>query len=162
MSAETEIKEIAHAFEQLSELPPILIQINPDTGFFLLAQLQLALRHPGNTGNGAQTIRQFAIGLQERLTELCPEVGDVLEKGWHPEFDQKVSTGGFDRNNESISLNITSTKPALTRQARYQDLMPEIQEEILMTSFALDMAISIKAAKLLFKALVKELCFPLE
>lgn len=56
--------------------------------YALVAQLQLALRHPGNAGESADCARQFAQALQAYLgREIDPVLAESLEYGWHPEFD---------------------------------------------------------------------------
>ncbi|MCA1991874.1 MAG: hypothetical protein LDL41_07490 [Coleofasciculus sp. S288] len=120
MSQQQDVKELAQAFQRLAQHPPIPLTLSPEAGFLLLAQLQLAMRHPANTGPGSETIRTFAIELQQRLVELEPDLQAVLEKGWHPEFDVKQPT-------DSPRLN-------------YQRLPLDIQQEVVANAIALRMA----------------------
>ena len=53
----------------------------------LIAQIQLATRHPKNTGLGRQIAEEFARELQKRVIEVAPENAKVLEMGWNPTFD---------------------------------------------------------------------------
>ena len=118
---QAEIKKLALAFKQLEDAEPILLQITPDGAFMLLAQLQLALRHPANRGEAAEVIKHFAVELQQRIVERVPETQSVLDAGWHPECDQKVE-------------NVTP------KRATYQHLALDIQEEVLANSIAFHMA----------------------
>lgn len=116
------IEAIRKAFEQFAKAEPITLKLGADAGFFLLCQLQLALRHPANTGPTAQIIKNFALELQQRLVMQCPEAEEVIEKGWHPAFDQ-------------------STEPEQPRQrVTYQHLSLDVQEEVLANSYALGIA----------------------
>ena len=79
-----------NAVAQLKNLP-VHIQTDGLTTFMLIAQLQLALRHPGNSGDSADRIRELAVDLQNQLLTRSPDLKPILDKGWHPEFD--MSTG---------------------------------------------------------------------
>ena len=118
---QAEIKKLAQAFKQLEDAEPILLQITPDGAFMLLAQLQLALRHPANRGEAAEVIKHLAVELQQRIVERVPEVQSVLDAGWHPECDQKV---------EDVT----------PKRVMYQHLALDIQEEVLANSIAFSMA----------------------
>jgi hypothetical protein len=117
---QAEIKKLALAFEQLEDAEPILLQITADGAFMLLAQLQLALRHPANRGETAEVIKHLAVELQQRIVERVPEVQSVLDAGWHPECDQKVED--------------------TPKRLLYQHLALDIQEEVLANSIAFSMA----------------------
>jgi hypothetical protein len=92
MSQELEIQKLAAVFEQLQGSELIACQIQPDAAYLLVAQLQLALRHPANRGPSANTIKNFAVELQRRIVERVPAAQEVLEKGWHPEFDMPTNS----------------------------------------------------------------------
>ena len=64
----------------------IRIEIPALDAFCLIGQLQLALRHPQNTGPTAQMTREFA----ERLILIAattPALRAIAELGWDPNFD---------------------------------------------------------------------------
>lgn len=80
---------------------PIEFVTSVPTAFMLLAQLQLALRHPGNTGMSAEVARDMARNLQAAIAVHVPEAVALMEEGWHPEFDVtreefKDQCPGFD------------------------------------------------------------------
>lgn len=55
--------------------------------FCVLAQLQLAARHPHNTGPGAEIARRFAELLQQEIS-TTPALAELARRGWDPEHDQ--------------------------------------------------------------------------
>ncbi len=58
----------------------------------LVAQVQLALRHPGNVGQSAGRARRFIERTIETLEASEPEVGRYLRMGFDPAHD--VPAGG--------------------------------------------------------------------
>lgn len=66
--------------------PPINMEIGRSLGFILLGQLQLALRHPANTGPTAEAAEQFARHLQSVLG-MPPQLAAIAEQGWDPGYD---------------------------------------------------------------------------
>lgn len=70
---------------------PVNISTDGMTTFMLIAQLQLALRHPGNKGGYADSVRELAINLQNQLISRLPELKPILDQGWHPEFDLSIN-----------------------------------------------------------------------
>ena len=73
----------------LSNEPSIEIQISPLAAFALLAQLQLAFRHPENDGMTRIHAEEVARELQARVCIPGTALFEVAERGWHREFDQK-------------------------------------------------------------------------
>ena len=110
-----DIQQISEVFHKLEDAEPIPIIIDASAAFLLICQLQLALRHPGNNGDGSAIIRQIATVLEGALGERVPEAVTQLEKGWHPEFD--------------VEAELT-----------YEDLDINFQEEVLANSFGLNYA----------------------
>jgi hypothetical protein len=53
----------------------------------LLAQLQLALRHPHNRGYGSKVTRQYLDDVIIALDNSSPGFGALLRKGDNPDFD---------------------------------------------------------------------------
>ena len=60
------------------------------TGFMLVAQLQLALRHPANQGSSAELCRRFLKGLIDKLS-VTPTIREALEQGNDPRRDELAS-----------------------------------------------------------------------
>ena len=65
----------------------VVIETNAITALCIISQIQLACRHPGNTGISRQTGEAFARELQQQLSELVPDWSVVLEMGWNPDYD---------------------------------------------------------------------------
>jgi hypothetical protein len=70
---------------EIRRLPDLDLRLTPSEAFVLLAQLQLALRHPGNTGVSSDVAREIAKKLQAHLQG--PVLEYVAELGWNPDFD---------------------------------------------------------------------------
>jgi hypothetical protein len=66
----------------LSSHEGIQIQLDRVQCFFLLGQLQLALKHPENTGASASFARTLAKLLQDAVS-VSPAIAAVAERGWH-------------------------------------------------------------------------------
>ena len=55
--------------------------------YILIAQIQLALRHPNNTGASAQIAREIAFNMTEAVCHHVPEARETIEQGWNPAYD---------------------------------------------------------------------------
>lgn len=61
---------------------------HPIEAFYLLALLQLALRHPGVLDGVVATFgRSLAENLEERLGRGGPAITEVARRGWQPQHD---------------------------------------------------------------------------
>jgi hypothetical protein len=75
-------------FAALTDRTEVLsLQISPLDAWILLSQIQLALRHPQNTGPSAGRARRIASELQG-LVATSGALAIVARRGWHKEFDQ--------------------------------------------------------------------------
>lgn len=72
------------AFKQLSNINTIPLLISEQAAFMLIAQLQLAFRHPNNIGASRDVVRK---SIQPIVDYFTGDVGEILERGFHPEFD---------------------------------------------------------------------------
>lgn len=59
-----------------------------ETAVAIVAEIQLALRHPDNHGHSADIAFDFARTLQAQLEPAGPMVRAVLEAGWDAKQDQ--------------------------------------------------------------------------
>ena len=66
----------------------LYLELPISVAFPMLANLQLALRHPGNDGLAAGLVLRLARELSERLS-LTPAMRAVCEAGFDPEYDVK-------------------------------------------------------------------------
>lgn len=57
------------------------------TAVCVIAQLQLASRHPKNNGPSRELAEVFARTLQQKIAEVAPENAAIMEMGWNPDFD---------------------------------------------------------------------------
>jgi len=57
----------------------------------LIASLQLALRHPGNKGYTAKTMRGFIEDLMLKLDKSSPGIAALLRRGDNPALDVPVN-----------------------------------------------------------------------
>lgn len=62
------------------------VNFSAATAFLLIAQLQLALRHPNNTGLGAEKARQLIAALAS-VACTTPATQELLRRGFDPAYD---------------------------------------------------------------------------
>lgn len=74
-------------FVDLSEKPPLPVVIDNVTLWYIVSSLQLALRHPDNTGTAARTVRDFIRQVQERIAPEGTALSVILARGFDPAFD---------------------------------------------------------------------------
>lgn len=73
------------------------VHLNATAAIALISLVQLACRHPGvRMGGLRQDGEYLARELQQRLAESSPELGRLLERGWHEVFDVSPHQGDFD------------------------------------------------------------------
>lgn len=59
----------------------------PARFYILIANIQLALRHPDNTGASAAIAREIALNMTEAVCHYVPEARETIEQGWNPAYD---------------------------------------------------------------------------
>lgn len=66
----------------------IRLLLSPFEAWVLIGQLQLALRHPANTGPSAQIAKILALRLQ---SIVAPDgvLALIAARGWHAEYDEE-------------------------------------------------------------------------
>lgn len=57
------------------------------TALSLITHIQLATRHPGNRGPASEDATLIARAIQGAIALRSPELGRLLEQGWHPAYD---------------------------------------------------------------------------
>ena len=70
------------------------IASTPARLYILISHIQLALRHPNNTGPSAEIAREIAMNMTEAVCHHVPEAREVIEMGWNPAYD--VTDDYFD------------------------------------------------------------------
>lgn len=85
-------KSLEQAQKQLIAARHIKINIETDlpTLFVMIANLQLALRYPNNTGQSAAEVHTMAVNLIELIREDLPEVASLLDLGWDSQHDRPL------------------------------------------------------------------------
>jgi ribosomal protein L37E len=68
-----------------------IIEMDCKSAICIIAQIQLASRHPENTGESQKMAESFARQLQEQIVRFFPEHGPILEMGWNADFDIKAN-----------------------------------------------------------------------
>jgi len=68
---------------------PAIVEVatTPARAFMLIAQLQLALRHPRNTGSSAAMTREIADNLTDLVCHYVPEAAELIAQGWDEAYD---------------------------------------------------------------------------
>jgi hypothetical protein len=77
--------------EKLTAAPLIGIELDAFQAFALVGQIQLALRHPENTGVVADLARRIADELSSTLIAIVPEIAPlIIAAGWITEGKCRV------------------------------------------------------------------------
>jgi hypothetical protein len=63
------------------------IDLDIVTAMSVIAQIQLAARHPGNNGDTKQIAERFAKELQVMVCAIAPENAELIELGWNADCD---------------------------------------------------------------------------
>ena len=87
---QTTIEEHQHLQDQMQKVSGrVTLNLSASGCLVIIAQIQLALRHPGNTGHSAQASREFVENLINQLPidDLAKE---LLYRGFDPQFDEPM------------------------------------------------------------------------
>lgn len=105
-------------FAKLPEKPKVTIRLFQIHAWVLLSQLQLALRHPKNTGKSSKIARDIAHQLQS-LIATTPALAAIAEAGYHPELDHTIEPPLplTDRQLDMIERAARATIPTNDRSA---------------------------------------------
>lgn len=80
-------EEFGRDFQKLCNDPMIIsFSLSPLAAWAIMCSIQLAYRHPKNTGPTQKIANQFACELQKRLA-ITPVLAAIAEAGWHTEHD---------------------------------------------------------------------------
>jgi hypothetical protein len=77
--------EAQEVLNRLPEWPAVLVEMGAPLVFVVIANLQLALRHPGNVGESARTAREFVDLLVATLPDECQP---IIAAGWDEAHDR--------------------------------------------------------------------------
>jgi hypothetical protein len=89
MSADKTVEAAARAAEEgaieaMTRLPSQRVTISVDglTAVYLVAHLQLALRHEEKNGPAAQSMTALAWAIRDDLISREPQVASIIDSGW--------------------------------------------------------------------------------
>lgn len=72
---------------QALEGRPFLLETDAVTAWAIMAQIQLALRHPQNKGGTAKIARKVAKDIIDTLAPPGTALREVADRGWDPKYD---------------------------------------------------------------------------
>jgi len=93
------LERYATELEHIDTLRPALVEMPAFVILALISQVQLASRHPENTG----PFRDQAVATARQLQQLFnPDsaIAKVLEMGWNPTFDEKSALASSPLSDE--------------------------------------------------------------
>ena len=79
--------EFAAAFEQLQKTP-FVVSLTGAEMCIIISQIQTALRHPKNTGPGANIAKQIAEQWIVDVSNVAPDIKEIMLRGWDKQFDE--------------------------------------------------------------------------
>lgn len=80
--------DLGRAARLLAAAAPIEQRLPAPVALFILAHLQLALRHPGLVeSESSRIVREAAHQLGDALIARVPQLRDLVEAGWDPGRD---------------------------------------------------------------------------
>lgn len=88
--AEDKLKILfAKEFADLARDPqPVVLEMRKLEAWMLFSEIQLALRHPKNTGPSRDYVVKIAKEI-ERQIAVTPALKEVAAKGWDPQYDSE-------------------------------------------------------------------------
>lgn len=88
--SETTREDHDHLCDQLRKVSgPVKIELSSTACLMIAAQIQLALRHPDNTGPGAEISRAFVVDLIQKLP-IDNRAKRLMFRGFDPNFDEPI------------------------------------------------------------------------
>ncbi|HEV2863061.1 MAG TPA: hypothetical protein VGX48_18745 [Pyrinomonadaceae bacterium] len=92
------VRRAAEAMCAMTE--PVLFELDPVLAVGLVGQLQIAFRHPANTGETRERLEQFVRDLIERLDPAHGDLHALLMMGFDARYD---APEGADFQSEQVS-----------------------------------------------------------
>lgn len=84
MGEQEDVRAIASIMNDTSPFP---VEIDVQNAWLIVAAMQLVITHPGLSGQTRRMYESIGRQFQMRLVEQHPEIAEIVEKGWHREFD---------------------------------------------------------------------------
>lgn len=79
--------------ELVQERDRVILILSPLEAWAVLATIQLALRHPTNTGPTSEIARKVGRLIEEKVATR-PVMQIVAERGWNPAYDETTAREG--------------------------------------------------------------------
>lgn len=86
------VTEFQEAFREVCSAPTMQLEVTPYEMFAVLAQIQLACRHPKNVGPSREVAERVVRGWEEILAERVPQIARYAAAGWDPALDVESIT----------------------------------------------------------------------
>jgi ribulose 1,5-bisphosphate carboxylase large subunit-like protein len=93
LSTEIEQEHLASLIPMMKDDESLHIGIKVRDAWMVVSAIQLASRHPEVKGEQKAWMIHVAHQFQAAVTQLYPQVGQIMEMGWHPEFDVEQDNG---------------------------------------------------------------------
>jgi hypothetical protein len=80
-------KRFSEEFKALREDPqPVILEMSKIEAWMLMAEVQLALRHPNNKGSSSKYSKAVVERLASQIV-TTPALIEVYRRGWEPKYD---------------------------------------------------------------------------
>jgi hypothetical protein len=73
---------------EMSEKPPIQVEMSGILAYMLISQCQIAARHPNNVGPSRDQVRDFLESLESQICKPGSAVAVTIEMGWNGPFEE--------------------------------------------------------------------------
>ncbi len=83
-----EAADLATTAAVMTDQTPLTIHITIMQAWILISAVQLTCRHPNLGQPLKDALEHAARQFQAAITEVHPEAAELLEKGWHAEYDR--------------------------------------------------------------------------
>ncbi|HTU18534.1 MAG TPA: hypothetical protein VMG10_10780 [Gemmataceae bacterium] len=88
--------EFVASLERAEAAGPLLVELSPTQAVSIIGIIQLACRHPGTRGSASrETAEAFARLMQASLERRSPDLGRLVERGWHEVFDVPTENNNY-------------------------------------------------------------------
>lgn len=131
-SNQDELQALEQIFRELQNHPPVILNLSASDAWVFIGMIQLAFRHPGNTGKLAESVKKQIMLMCESM-QLSPVAKEWLRRGWEPEYDKPVDNFGEfiqvktdDFIFQSIALSIAGTVAAVASNTDRDEMFSQI------------------------------------
>lgn len=95
---EDALKVMRQLYQELKNHPPVILHLSAHDAWVFIGMIQLAFRHPANSGKTAESVKSAVISMQNSML-LSEDAKEWLNRGWNPKFDQRT-----DKFNEFVTV----------------------------------------------------------